>query len=76
MPIYEYTCKDCQNDFEALRSMSQADEPIDCQNCGSRQVSRKVTACYAQSSGSGTLAGMSSGGCDSCAGGNCGSCGH
>ncbi|CAL61622.1 Putative regulatory protein fmdB [Herminiimonas arsenicoxydans] len=34
MPTYDYVCKEC-GPFEALRSMSSRDDPIDCPHCAS-----------------------------------------
>ena len=34
MPIYEYYCSTCKQEFEALKSLSQADAPTDCKICG------------------------------------------
>ena len=42
MPIYEYRCTACGAEFEAIRQVSRADDPIDCKTCGapaSRQIS-------------------------------------
>ena len=42
MPIYEYRCPVCGNEFESIRPVSRADDPIDCKVCGepaSRQIS-------------------------------------
>ena len=42
MPIYEYRCPDCGADFESIRPVSRADDPIDRKECGqpaSRQIS-------------------------------------
>ncbi len=42
MPIYEYYCAKCNVEFEALRPLSKADEPVACQTCnqpGQRQLS-------------------------------------
>lgn len=33
MPIYEYRCNDC-GEFEAMRSLSDYNTPIDCPECG------------------------------------------
>ena len=74
MPIYEYICVDCKREYEIIRSFSEADLPLRCEGCGSEQVKRKLSVCYAQSDGQ-AVSGMG-GGCGSCAGGNCGSCGH
>jgi len=74
MPIYEYVCKDCQEVFETLRSMSQADDRIACISCGKENTRRKPSVCYSESGGK-ALAGSSSASCGSCSSGNCGSCG-
>lgn len=34
MPIYEYYCTDCNFDFEVMRSVSQSDDPANCEKCG------------------------------------------
>ena len=34
MPIYEYYCEACNNEFEALRPASKSDEPVPCKTCG------------------------------------------
>ena len=42
MPIYEYYCAKCNVEFEALRPLSKADEPMACKTCnkpGRRQLS-------------------------------------
>ena len=80
MPLYEYHCNDCQTTFEALRSMSKADTPIQCKNCQSGQTSRVLSLFAAHVKGGSSSAALSggSGGCGgSCTGcsGGCG-CGH
>ncbi len=77
MPIYEYICQDCGAQFEALRSIKEADRPIPCQECQGEHTTRMVSVFYAQSGGR-VIAGSSSesGGCGGCAGGSCASCGH
>jgi putative FmdB family regulatory protein len=82
MPIYEYSCPECTHEFSARRSMSDADAPIACPQCGGegprRGLSLFATVGAASSRGSsrGSHSGTKSGGCGSCAGGSCGSCGH
>jgi putative FmdB family regulatory protein len=34
MPLYEYYCDNCDNVFEALRSIAQSDQPAKCLECG------------------------------------------
>lgn len=76
MPIYEYVCKTCKKEFEAIRPMSEKDAPIACEKCGGKKVKRKQSTFSARNE-SGSVAGAS-GGCDcgSCSGGGCNSCGH
>ena len=35
MPVYEYRCPKCGNEFEVMRPISKADEPALCPKCGS-----------------------------------------
>lgn len=35
MPIYEYACASCGNQFEMMRPMSQSGDPASCPNCDS-----------------------------------------
>ena len=74
MPIYEYICLDCKKEYEILRSFSEANKSVTCEECGSENVKRKLSVFYAQSGGS-TISGMG-GGCSSCASSDCASCGH
>ena len=42
MPIYEYLCSRCGAQFESIRAVSRADDPVECKLCGapaSRQIS-------------------------------------
>jgi len=75
MPIYEYACLDCGTRFDALRSMKDADTPIACNQCKSEHTSRLLSVFFAQSGGK-AVAGVNNGGCASCAGGSCATCGH
>ena len=75
MPIYEYVCEDCQSEFETLRSMSQADASMPCEQCGGEHTHRKISVCYCESGGK-ALAGAGAGSCGSCSGGSCAGCGH
>ena len=51
MPIYEYRCKNCGNEFELLRSLSQSDSDIACEYCGQQQA-EKLFSTFASSAGS------------------------
>lgn len=75
MPIYEYVCLECGNRFDALRSMKEADAPIECQRCKSEHTSRLLSVFFAQSGGRVVTAGNTNA-CSSCSGGSCATCGH
>jgi putative FmdB family regulatory protein len=74
MPIYEYVCLNCKHEFEAIRPMSQADQPMACTHCGGEDIKRKLSLFYAESGGR-AVAGTSEPTCGSCQGGNCAACG-
>ncbi|HNY66898.1 MAG TPA: zinc ribbon domain-containing protein [Deltaproteobacteria bacterium] len=61
MPIYEYQCRDCGEEFEKLVPMS-AREP-DCPRCGKGNVKKKISRVASGKSG-----------CGSCASSSCSSC--
>ncbi|MCK4837475.1 MAG: zinc ribbon domain-containing protein [Desulfobulbaceae bacterium] len=44
MPIYEYKCSDCKENFEVLTSSSASDKDIECSKCGSRKVKKTISA--------------------------------
>jgi putative FmdB family regulatory protein len=80
MPIYEYQCGDCGIKFDALRAISQADDPIACEHCNGTNTMRKVSAAFAHSSGSNGSRIIAGGGnnssCSGCSGGSCSTCGN
>ncbi len=41
MPIYEYRCEDCSNEFEELVGISEP--PPECPNCNSSRVNRLLS---------------------------------
>lgn len=43
MPLYEYACLDCQDTFDSLRRMDQADAAIACPDCGGEHTSRSLS---------------------------------
>lgn len=48
MPVYEYRCRGCRQDFEALTRIAGRDK-AECPHCGSRDVERKFSVFAAQS---------------------------
>lgn len=52
MPIYEYQCKNCGHQLEALQRLSE--DPLkDCPACGESQLSRLISAAGFRLKGSG-----------------------
>ena len=52
MPIYEYRCKECEHEVEALQKLS--DPPlVDCPACGKPALQKQVSAAGFQLKGSG-----------------------
>ena len=69
MPVYEYLCGTCGNNFERLRSMSQMDEPAPCPDCaGASQRQLSVFASYATGA-NGEVSAIAGGGGGCCGGG-------
>ena len=54
MPLYEYKCPACGNQFDLLRRMSQADEPVTCPSCnnGAQRVLSVFASFTRESDGS------------------------
>ena len=65
MPLYEYICDDCDERFDALRSIADADTPISCPQCGGEHTRRAISLLSAIGS-EGVIAGAGSS-CESCA---------
>ena len=77
MPIFEYHCAKCGNEFEEL--VFNRDEKVPCPKCASRKVGKRMSvfARGAGGGGDGGDIGASSGGghsCGSCSGGSCSTC--
>ena len=72
MPIYEFHCKECREDFKTLRRAEKLDS-VSCPACESPKVVRllSVTANAVPSSGNEGACAMPSGG-GACCGGGCG----
>ncbi|MBF0510331.1 MAG: zinc ribbon domain-containing protein [Deltaproteobacteria bacterium] len=70
MPIYEYHCCDCNNDFETL--VLRSSEKIVCPKCDRDHVERLMSACSYKSGGN--FSSSQGSGCSSCSSSNCHSC--
>jgi len=71
MPLYEYHCKKCDDDFEEL--VMGDESGVKCPSCGSRKVKKLMSACAHKSGGSFTPSTGGSG-CSSCSSGSCSTC--
>ena len=71
MPIYEYRCMKCKNEFEYLVIGNNKD--ISGPACDSKKVRRKMSACSFKSSGEFSSSSASSA-CATCSGGSCSTC--
>jgi len=69
MPIYEYKCNQCGEDFEKLVFGNKA---VDCPKCSSQDIKKKMS-CFGMSGVEKPFAGSSSG-CASCNKSTCTSC--
>jgi len=49
MPLYEYYCENCEEVFEALRSLSSSDNPVPCPKCD-RDAERIMPTTFASMS--------------------------
>ena len=70
MPIYEYHCEKCGEDFECL--MIGNDTP-ECCSCNSKKVKKLMSACGFVSKGGGgeTVSSSAGSSCSGCATTNC-----
>ncbi len=78
MPIYEYTCADCELTFELMRPLSEADKDAPCPRCQS-QAKRIMSPCVSftrDSVGLTTRVSGSGGSCAGCGSNSCATCGH
>lgn len=71
MPIFEYHCQSCEDDFEQI--VFNAQTKVKCPHCKSSKVNKKISA-FSFKSGSKFVASSSSGGCGSCSSHHCSTC--
>ena len=72
MPIYEYICEDCQNEFEKIVINKQ--QEIACPKCSSKKATIQLSVFSSAVAGgsSKSFTPQSSGGGGCCGGGACG----
>ena len=75
MPIFEYHCEKCGENFECL--IFANDKPA-CSACHSKKVKKLMSACgFVSKGGAGETTSKSAGSsCSGCAATSCSGCGH
>jgi len=82
MPIFEYVCKRCKNQFEEL--VFGQDETAICPSCGSTKTQKLMSCCRGKVGGgdsggddapAAAAPARPGGGCSGCSGGSCSTCG-
>lgn len=53
MPLYEFQCTDCKDEFEELVRSSAAVAEVKCPHCGGEHVKRKMSLFASKVSGGG-----------------------
>lgn len=53
MPIYEYVCRECGEEFSRIQKMGSDSAGVTCERCGSPDVRRKISSCAVGVGGSG-----------------------
>lgn len=63
MPIFEYLCKDCDHEFEAL---VYGNEKAECPKCHSRKLAPQLSVFAVAAKGGSSTAPSAAGPCGSC----------
>jgi len=71
MPIYEFLCKKCRKQFEALVSIGR-EKDISCKNCGNGNLEKLVSS-FGIGGGNSKLKSASNG-CSTCSSTSCNTC--
>jgi len=72
MPIFEYECQECEEEFEKLVFSSNAAFEILCPKCSSKNIKKKFS--IFGMSGVGKNSGSSGSSCGSCSSSSCSTC--
>jgi len=63
MPLYEYHCQNCSEEFEKIVRFSEADRMPPCPTCGSTDTRKKISAAASFGSGNSNGSAASGGSC-------------
>jgi putative FmdB family regulatory protein len=72
VPIYEYNCENCGDEFECL--VFRSDETVNCPKCGNENPKKKMSSFGFSAGHKFTSSGGSGSGCAGCSSSNCSSC--
>ncbi|MCX7795968.1 MAG: zinc ribbon domain-containing protein [bacterium] len=72
MPLYEYKCLDCNSKFEVL--IKDLSEEIACENCGSKNIKRLISAFSFATTGDSGVRITSGSSCSTCSSKSCSAC--
>jgi putative FmdB family regulatory protein len=61
MPIYEYMCGKCQEQFSLFQSIYASEKDTVCPKCGSKEVKKKISGFSCLSFGGASSAGAPAG---------------
>lgn len=59
MPLYDFACPQCGQQFTLRRKFSEMDDPAPCPECGAVETKRLISVFYATNTGSSTAAASS-----------------
>ena len=76
MPIFEFRCEACENEFEelCLGSAARAGTGVPCPKCGSPDTKKLLSGFQARTRGDGGETKSLSSGCSSCSATSCAGC--
>jgi putative FmdB family regulatory protein len=77
MPVFEYSCSDCDTSYEILHRGAEREDAIVCPSCDSRRYRKRFSVFAAATAGAGGVSSCSDGSCapapsSPCFGGSCG----
>jgi putative FmdB family regulatory protein len=73
MPIYEFRCADCDQQFEALCKMGSNGRGLRCPHCRGRHLERLVSG-FVSRAGSKSEGAAASSSCSTCSSRSCSTC--
>jgi putative FmdB family regulatory protein len=72
VPIYEYNCENCGDDFECI--VFRTGEAVECPKCGNKSPKKKMSTFGFSTGGKLKLPSSSGSGCSGCSSSSCSSC--